>query len=291
MIPEVLDFETHMLEYFPGTYGDSISGIVSYSVDGFYDPDCDDYAFDDSKSRPGDYWNANDAIVKRNRYLLSCRGNGYEHVETYTEVMLGHKVFLDFPILLSDELKQLGRHPTKLMFNTHMKYEYAPVLFKEQCRTLHNNFTHTQTLHLTMPMDYDILFLSACNEYYTSQSHRLDDTNWKVLYQIFRNRIRNFHWVNKHVPEDNLLNIGNIINLDISVAERYGTVNEEKFNAYTKQYSEEKLILLQHIARKRMKEINGDASMRQRFEGIFETTYDDFEYEIYDPNFIDVNKK
>ena len=38
MIPEHLEQETFLLEYLPGTYGDYVSGIVSYSVDGFLDP-------------------------------------------------------------------------------------------------------------------------------------------------------------------------------------------------------------------------------------------------------------
>lgn len=286
-IPEVLDFETHMLEYFPGTYGDSISGIVSYAVDGFYDPDSDDYAFDDDKSRPGDYWNANGAIVKRNRYLLSCRGNGYEHVEKYNEAMLGHKIFLDFPILLSDDPLFKNR-PTKLMFNTHMKYEPKPVLFPEQCRTLHNDFTQTDVKHLTMGMEYDTLFLSACNEYYTSQSHEVSDTNWKVLYQMFRNRIRNMLWVENNVPKEKTVNIGDIVKLSPESVECYGNVNEEKFDAYCSQYREEKLVLLQHLMRKRLAEINNNSQLKAAFHDIYEHTYDDFTYDQYDPGFKDV---
>ena len=39
MIPKVLsNYDTHLLEYMPGTYGDYICGIISHAVDEFIDP-------------------------------------------------------------------------------------------------------------------------------------------------------------------------------------------------------------------------------------------------------------
>ena len=279
-IPSELDFETHLLEYFPGTYGDTISGVIAHSIDDFFDPNSGGYIkYYENNIRPGDYWNQDGAIVKKNRYLFSCRGNGYEHIETYSEVVLSHKVFLEMPILLGDELKQQGNHPKKLLFNTHMRFEPSTKLTAQHSRVLTNNFTRTKARHLTLGYNFDSMLLSACNEYYTVQTHKVNETNWDELFHIFKTRIRNFCWVHTHIPKEKCIHVEDITNLTPDDISLYGDVDEEKFTTYMKQYDEEKLLLLTHLKRKRSKEINENQKLKDTFYSMFEKQYKDFEYD------------
>ena len=158
MIPEHLEQETFLLEYLPGTYGDYVSGIVSYSVDGFLDP-CEPHLSDGEEK----YWNANNAIVARNKFPLSLRGGGHEHVLDYSEFMLAHHTFLHFNSFLHIPSPE----KYKLLFNTHT-YIVDPL----RLRTMHNAFTDTKTNCLTIKDDFDIVFTSTCNEYFTSHKDK-----------------------------------------------------------------------------------------------------------------------
>ena len=62
-----IGYETHLLEYYPGTYGDFVSGLITYSIEEFVDT----YELDNKRDR---YWTyAGEASLLRNRYELSKR--------------------------------------------------------------------------------------------------------------------------------------------------------------------------------------------------------------------------
>ena len=63
IIPDQLEQETPLLEYYAGTYGDYVCGIISYSIDGYYD----DYVYLEDEGR---YWKVEHSLVNRNRYSL-----------------------------------------------------------------------------------------------------------------------------------------------------------------------------------------------------------------------------
>jgi|SaaInl0LU_22_DNA_1037365.scaffolds.fasta_scaffold14331_4 hypothetical protein len=225
MIPKVLsNYDTHLLEYMPGTYGDYICGIISHAVDEFIDPT--ESVFGDQKK----YWNANSSIVSRNKYPLSLRGGGYEHVENYTELMLAHHVFIHYDTILNDT-DYLGK---SIMFNTHT---YMPDSTKY--RTISNKFTHTKSKCLTLDDNFDTMFMSACNEYFTSHSSYIN-INWDVFCEMFVNRVVQIRTINNIIPKDKLFNIGDITKFNEDTISCYGTVDSEKFEAYAKEYNDRK---------------------------------------------------
>ena len=161
IIPPQLEQETHLLEYYAGTYGDYVAGIISYSIEDFYD----NYSHMSDSDR---YWEVDNALVRRNRYALGLRGNGYEHVESYTDFMLSHKIWLEF------QPHYNKMQPKKVLFNTHPRLilgtEYSnPNIY----RTITNSFKSTKTKFISIPLDFDAIFKVACNEYYTSRIHKL----------------------------------------------------------------------------------------------------------------------
>ena len=77
-----LPYTTHLLEYNPGFFGDFVCGSITYSIDNYFDP---------NKNQER-YWSQSDNHVPRNRYNMSLRGNGYEHIPLYNEIVLAHDV-------------------------------------------------------------------------------------------------------------------------------------------------------------------------------------------------------
>jgi len=265
-IPSELDFDSHMIEYFPGTYGDFVCAIISYSIDEFFDP------VDPAWTRENAYWRSSEnTIMLRNKYPLSCRGNGYEHVEKYTELMLGHKIFLDYPDLLIK-----NHNYKKIMFNTHMRLNNNNATELDS-RTLNNNFTKTRVKALTIDMDFDSILMSVCNEYFTSTERSISNPDIKKIGVMFSNRVKTLKWTERHIPEEKKLKIGNILEFNPSVIQQYGNVNEQKFNEYFKEYSEKKLELLQNLTiRTKNKFLFADRKIQEWFEDQYDRTYESF---------------
>lgn len=262
-IPDELDYNTYMLEYIPGTYGDFVCSIISYSVEDYFDPLNPLYTEED------EYWKiSGGTVMLRKQYPLSCRGGGYEHIEKYSEFMLAHKIFLDYPALLTNPTKV----SENLLFNTHMRLDNNGIVSKELSRTLTNTFTKTQIKCLTIDTSFDSILMSACNEHYTSTEEEILEPNWKRIYGKFAHRLYTLDWIRKNVPEDKIFDIGNILNLNPDTISSYGKVNEEKFEKYLEEYKEQKLHFLHFLLRKRRKEIFAN----QELKDLFVTRYEKF---------------
>lgn len=269
-IPNEIKIDTHLLEYNPGVYGDFVCGIVAYSVDGFFDPCNRDYT-DNEK-----YWYSNNSSILRNQYPMSCRGNGYEHVERYTEFMLAHKMFLDYPALLDDGT--ISRFES-MIFNTHSGLPYnneSHNISTELCRTITNGFTKTRTKFLTIDTSFDSIFMSACNEYYTSNGNEREAVNFKNLFSKFTNRIKTSRWVEKHLTNEQKLYIGDINNFNSDCISYYGNVNQGKFDEYLKEYEEQKLKILRKLTDRTLKQLKSNSDAYSKFVEEFEKEYDDF---------------
>jgi|GEM_PF-1937192 hypothetical protein len=240
-IPKKLNQQTHLLEYFAGTYGDYLSGIISYSVKGYYD----NYATMDEHDR---YWETDKAIVRRNRYALGLRGNGYEHVENYTDYMLSHKIWLDF----QPHFDSLS--PTKVLFNTHPRLILdSPYDNPEIYRTITNKFNSTHTKFLSISLDFNSMFKVACNEYYTSRMHEEDDDALRAFYGVFKAQVDKQKGALICIPKDKLFVVNDIDNLspkDISI---YGDVDRERFIHYQDLYNLHKMDLLNWYTQRLLK--------------------------------------
>ena len=233
IIPDQLEQETHLLEYYAGTYGDYVAGIISYSIDDFYD----NYSHMPDSDR---YWEVDNSLVRRNRYALGLRGNGYEHVENYTDFMLAHKIWLEFQPHFNNS------SPKKVLFNTHprlisgTKYDNSNIY-----RTITNSFKSTETKIISIPLNFDAIFKVACNEYYTSRIHTLDtDTDLKAFFGIFNSQVDKQKGIIKCIPEKQRFVINDIDKLSAKDIVLYGDVNREKFEEYKSNYNTEKMDLL-----------------------------------------------
>ena len=233
IIPPRLEQETHLLEYYAGTYGDYVAGIISYSIEDFYD----NYKFEPDGHR---YWEADSALVRRNRYALSLRGGGYEHVEKYSDFMLSEKIWGDFQPHY-DEMK-----PKKVLFNTHPRLVLGTDYTKAEIyRTITNRFEHTKTKFLTVPLEFDAIFKVSCNEYYTSRIHTIDtDDSLKSFFGIFCSNVDKQKGALKCIPKEKQLVINDIDKLSAKDIISYGDVNREKFEEYKSNYNTEKMDLL-----------------------------------------------
>ena len=233
IIPPQLEQETHLLEYYAGTYGDYVAGIISYAIEDFYD----NYSHMPDSDR---YWEVDNSLVRRNRYALGLRGNGYEHVENYTDFMLAHKIWLEFQPHFSKS------SPNKILFNTHprlvlgTKYDNPEIY-----RTITNNLKNTKTKFISIPLDFDAIFKVACNEYYTSRMHKLDtDTDLTAFFGIFNSQVDKQKGALKCIPKEQLFVIEDIDKLSAKDLVSYGDVNREKFEEYKSNYNTEKMDLL-----------------------------------------------
>lgn len=251
--PNELDLETYLIEYIPGTYGDFVCAIISYSIDGFFDP-CDPYWTDSEK-----YWKFNDdSTMIRNKYPLSLRGGGYEYVEKYTEQMLSHKFFLDYPRFLNVE-----HDYKKIMFNTHPKL--GSNMKEEDVRTLYNNLTKTKTKILTTELNFDNILRVACNEYFTSSNTGVKNLDWDNLFRKFSNTTNRLFWFSNNVSTNKLLNIDNILEFTPDHISYYGKVNNEKFCDYYNEYKEKKLDHLDVFSKAVQRDIFKDSYRKNLF--------------------------
>jgi len=223
-----LSQETYLLEYFAGTYGDYISGLISYSVKGFYD----DYELKDQWR----YWSVDYALVKRNRYSLSLRGGGYEFVEKYNELMLS-RMIEDFRPHF-DEMK-----PTKVLFNTHPRLVHnSQPDSKEHYRTLVNDFTKTKTIFLAVPLEFESIFKVACNEYYTSKMHT--ENNMEEFLQLFKLHADKQALAIKIIPDEKRFMLHDVDDISPKDIVQFGDVNRERFLYYQDMYNIQKMDLL-----------------------------------------------
>lgn len=256
MIPHELDFKTHLLEYQPGTYGDFVCAIISYSIDDFFDPQ------DPKHSANEKYWKvADDTIMLRNKYPLSLRGNGYEHIENYTEFLLAHKFYNDYQDYVYTNKKQV-------LFNTHRKLNSSETLLSDS-RVIKNSFDKTQTKALTVSNDFDTILMCSCNEYFTSVDHK--KINWDHLLHVFKVKVREVNWTNDNIETDKLLDIKNILDFNPEIISVYGDVNEKKFNRYYREYKDKKLDLLRNLTKQCLTEIFSNPKLRHNFIKAYET--------------------
>lgn len=252
-----------MIEYFPGTFGDFICSSICYSINDFFDPMSGEYTDQDR------WWVANNhATMKRNKYPLSCRGGGYEHVEKYTELMLEHMIFLDYP-KFNDIVKD-----TKIMFNTHMKLNNSDSILIEDSRTLTNSFSSTDIKFLTLETSFDNILMCTCNEYYTSLGDSMSKTNWETFFKMFAFLVKCSKWRDANVEIEKRLTINNILDVKPEDISYYGMVNEEKFFKYYNEFKNVKLDLLHVISNKRKREIFANPKLKQMFTMIYEKDHD-----------------
>lgn len=254
MIPFELPYETHILEYLPGTYGDFVCAIISYSTDGFFDPGNERW------TRNEKYWKVNETAMLRNRYPLSCRGGGYEHVERYTEYMLSHRMYLDYPSFFTKEHAY-----KKILFNTHFKLSRE---FSEfNCRTLFNDFTKTKSKALTIATDFDSIFMAANNEYYTSVGDDSSDkVDWKHLLEKLQNILKYTIWMNKNIPSENRLVVKDILKFNPNDISSYGNIDIKKFNEYFDEYYKKKLSILSAVTRRNLRIMKNNKELCDMFE-------------------------
>lgn len=228
-IPRKLPQKTYMLEYLPGTYGDFICGLISYSIDEFYDHH--DEVGLDWKER---YWKVEAAELQRNRYVMSLRGSGYEHVEYYTDFMLSHHVFLRFPNVYKSE-------KTKIMFNTH----HSVVDFS--FRTTKNKLTDTDCKFIVPKMSFYNIFQCVANEYFSSFAPTIDkeNGNWVELFERFIHKLTLLDRIEEEIPSEKKFRIDNIRDISPEDIEYYGKVDVKKFEEYKQDYCNRKLDMLE----------------------------------------------
>lgn len=263
-IPEVLDnYDTYVIEYFPGTYGDFISSLITYSIGDFYYPE----------KELNEYITVNKAVLYNKSFFLQLRGAGYDFVENFTEFMLAQTVFSQQPEILNNP----DNYGKKLLFNTHNRL--APKLYgKEHIRTYYNQFDKTQIKYLMLDMSFDSIFLSACNEYYTCVSHKPSETEWDMLFACFYLRVQNMKFVSDLLPSEKLLNVNDINNLDIDCFSYYGSINEQRFDEYYNTYKDNKLNFLNRLVYKRLSEIKEHDTLYNKFKTAYETPLDKFNF-------------
>jgi len=232
-IPKRLSQKTYLLEYLPGTYGDFVSGIISYSIEEFYEHH-GDVGLKWSKR----YWNEEGSKLVRNRYAQSLRGAGYEHVERFTDFMLAHHTYLHFSDLFDSE-------KTKVLFNTHPKLRVISDI--NVFRTVYNAFEYTTCKFLYINPTFENIIQCAVNEYMSGWDHLTDEknNNKKELFFLFFNKLESLDLAKQQIPDDKLLKLDNIRDIKPSDISMYGDVNENKFLEYKEDYCNRKLDMLE----------------------------------------------
>lgn len=221
--------QTYLLEYLPGTYGDFISGLISYSIEEFYD-----HVGDNGLDWNDRYWHEQDAKLARNRYPLSLRGGGYEHVENFTEFLLSHHCYTDLPSALKTD-------KTKMLFNTH------PRIYDGAFRTIENKFEKTKCKFIIPDMSFDGACSIATNDYLSGFDHIIDKENNSIreLFQRFISKLQRLDEAIENIPETQLLRITKPEDITPDIISSYGTVNAEKFDEYKLDYLQRKDSMLE----------------------------------------------
>lgn len=244
-LPVELKQDSYLIEYLPGTYGDFVSGIISYSIEEFYE-----HYSETGLDWNDRYWNEHNSILQRNRYPLSLRGSGYEHVENFTEFMLAHHLYTCIP-------KSLDTKKTKILFNCH------PRLGDGEFRVLDNKLYKTEFKFLLPKITFDIVFQCAVNDYLSGFDHLKDDKNNSKLelYQRFKYKLFKLEQAKKRIPEKNILHIEDIRDITPEHISFYGLVNEKKFKNYKDDYLQRKIDMLEWNTKRiyeKMRALNPD---------------------------------
>ena len=219
----------HILEYFPGHFGDYISSIISHSVKLFYSDD--EY---DSLWKPINY---NDAIYRK-KYARTLRGNGWEFVENYGDYHIDRFVHTEFRSLYEQK-------PMRYLFNLHPLLTECEVLndndFRLKLRTLTNKFNNVQIRYLYV----ENLLDTVVNEYYTGPGSLWDSKNKNIenLKSIVRNHkiIKHYTKILKKELEDKIITVPTIFSLTPEHIMCYGSVDVEKFSTFSKEFEVKKL--------------------------------------------------
>ena len=249
----------HLLEYIPGTYGDIVSNLIACTVDGFFNPNIDN----------DEYWNHNNSLISRNKYILSLRGNGYEHIEHYTDLVMDH--FID---CLGEKYQQPLESDkfTDVLFNTHPKLLMARHhKIKSITRTLSSTANLISNRYLTLETNFDTILMSAANVYLTTyDTHPTTVKDNQKFYMYFYNTLKYNTWAKKSLPADNLLNIDCISKITPEHISVYGNVNENKFEEMLDSYKKEKLTALQKNTYILSKKLNSEVMeyIKDIYEGI-----------------------
>lgn len=212
----------HLVEYQPGTYGDFISNVVAYSVDGFY-YNCDETFFHDAVYQ---------ATVPKINYEVSFRGGGYEFLPKLTDFIVD-KCVGRMGIDTSDDM----------LFNMHPRWNEEPMSIADTFRTLTHTMTNCTAKFLTLDCEFDTILLAASNLFFVDNpdySNSLKKNPLEIRRKFdYIARIQS--WANTHLANDQKLNIGCITALEPEMLSVYGNVDTDKFNELYNLYNERKM--------------------------------------------------
>ena len=224
--PEVLpEYQTYLLEYFPGSFGDFLSGLISYSIDEYYD--C--HSFENMDKR---YWNRYDTItgegsekpdlVLKYGYILSLKGDGWAHVPKYNDYILSHFCHHKHRGVFYDKTS------TKLLFNCHPMIT-GTKLETKHFRSQYHDFKITKTFLVHPGKSFDALWLNTLNFYCTSPGYVWDQENgnyanlistWSYMCGV-RKMLDDF--------EFDMIDIGKISEISPDIIKPFGKVRATKF--------------------------------------------------------------
>ena len=242
------DYQSYLLEYFPGSFGDFVSGLISYSIEEFYDTQW-------SLQMRQRYWNRYDKILSpdaekpdlilKYEYLLSLKGDGWEHVEKYNDYMLSnfchHKNRAVFH----------NKEATKILFNCHPRTSKSGSSIKD-FRSQHNDFETTKTFLIHPGKTFEHLLLNSLNFYCTSPAFVWDKENdnynnfisvWKFMVNS-RKIVDDFNF-------ENIIDIRNVADISPDIIKPFGKVRANKFKEMVDAFKEIKFYKLE----KRVEEI------------------------------------
>ena len=223
--PVLPEYQTYLLEYFPGSFGDFLAGLISYSIEEYYD--C--HSSENMNKR---YWNRYDNItgpgtekpdlVLKYGYILSLKGEGWEHVPKYNDFILSHFCHHKHRGVFYD------KNSTKLLFNCHPMISDTKLEIKH-FRSQYHDFKITKTFLVHPGKSFDILWLHTLNFYCTSPGYVWDKQNgdysnlistWKYMCDV-RKLVEDYKF--------NTINIGNISEITPDIIKPFGRVQTTKF--------------------------------------------------------------
>lgn len=222
-LPVLPEYQTYLLEYLPGSFGDFLSGLISHSIEEYYD------SHENIAER---YWHRYDTIVSpdvqkpdlvlKYGYTLSLKGEGWEHVPKYNDFILSHFCHNNHGEVFHN------KDATKILFNCHPKASSSELGTKD-FRSQHNDFKITKTFLVHPGKSFDILWLNTLNVYCTSPAYVWDKDNnnynnlisrWKYMCEV-RKLIDDLGF--------ETIDMGKISEITSDIIKPFGQVNEEKF--------------------------------------------------------------
>lgn len=221
----------HVLEYFPGHFGDYISNIISHSVHLFY--------YEGETENTG-LWKPveHEKAIYRKKFPRTLRGNGWEFIEKYKDFHIDRYVHMTFRYLYENE-------PMRYMFNLHPLLTEKDVEnnddFIKKLRTLTNGFINVQVRYLHIENIWD----TVVNEYYTGPGSYWDANNGNIdnLKLILKNHKKIKYYTSniKNEMGDKIISVPTIFSLTPEHIMCYGRVDVNKFNKFSDDFKHVKL--------------------------------------------------